>query len=356
MRLPDGSSPYSTIGPIAIVEDFPGGHLYNEVVAITSLSSRSRSTLETAFAVNSPGSACLIYHDKAEKPIATMSGDMTLTRRTGVDIGLLEDKPMAHTLTTIFEIKAADAPEYPSDRAVYERPTGTGRKTVARCVVAYRDASRWSSVGPSIRWFMVRRDYQGIGLAQQLFDEVEKWYVRNWALNTNKGNRVLKATQLKDYIVDRSDEMEGRPSALITDKMFFYDVSRVMRYVLLATSQCLVTKLARRLYSTFHSSSSTAGFKSRNEGALCGGSPTWCAATIFPPTILSHCLDRPNYFDFNLGIQHTFEIYHKTPLCISENVFVCLSDQHLISPGPPTPPPPKPRRETRYYIIQGGHY
>lgn len=231
MRLPDGARPYSTIGPIAIVEDVPGGHLYNEVVAITSLSSRSRSTLETAFAVNSPGSACLIYHDKSEKPIATMAGDMTLSRRTGVHRGLGEDRPMAHTLTTIFEIKAADAPEYPPDSAMFGRPIGTDPKTVARCVVAYRDASRWSSVGPSIRMFMVRRDYQGIGLAQQLFDEVEKWYVKNWVLSTNKGNRVLKATKLKDYIVDRRDEMEGRPPVLMTDKMFFYDVSPVTWYL-----------------------------------------------------------------------------------------------------------------------------
>lgn len=54
------------------------------------------------------------------------------------------------------------------------------------------------------------KELSGYWPGQQLFDEVEKWYVKNWTLSANKRNRALKVTKLKDYIRDCNDNMEGR--------------------------------------------------------------------------------------------------------------------------------------------------
>ena len=217
----DARAVYSTIPPIATIEDFPGGHLYGPVVAITTNSKRGPSKLKEIFDDYQSGSFSLIVHDEAVSATVTMLGEMTLSRRTGVQKAITPDEPQAKSLATIFELQTDKARQCP----LGQRPPGIGGNTVARCVVAYRDDSRWPSVGPTIRLLMVRRDFQGIGLAQQLFNEVEKWYVRNWKLSTLNGKRALKVTHLKDYIVDRNYEIEGVPTSLTTDKMFFYEVS-----------------------------------------------------------------------------------------------------------------------------------
>lgn len=83
-------------------------------------------------------------------------------------------------------------------------------QVVARCLLAYRDGSRWSSVGPTVSSIAVRRDYQGYALAQDLFNAVEAWMVGNWRLDTINSDRILKARELQHRKMGGMSRLMGK--------------------------------------------------------------------------------------------------------------------------------------------------
>lgn len=201
-----------------MVEAAPGEHMYGTTLMLTSNTVESLEALEYLDSIFPVDYSCLIYHDALAMTMETVVGTMRLISRTGIGSTQLSAKHMA----TIFEVEAEGAPKVHSGR-----PLGIAPKVVARCVMGYRDASVWQSVGPTIQTLMVRTDYQGNGLVQELFIAVEKWFVDNWTLDTRYRNRALKVTHLRDFIVDRAPRKRDDPADSyneLTDKMFFFEV------------------------------------------------------------------------------------------------------------------------------------
>lgn len=207
---------------VLTIEASRGDSMYGNVLTLTSTILATQEALEYLQSIFPPGYACVVPHDVAQTVIGTARGAMVLVKRTGV-----EEKGMsAESLGTIFELKDDDAPKFESPKG-YQPPRGVGDSVVARCVVGYRDASRLPSLGPTIQSLAVRTDYQGIGLVQDLFNAVESWFVECWALDTLFLNRMFKATQLQDFVVDRAPGGEDVPSDqtfALTDKIFWYEV------------------------------------------------------------------------------------------------------------------------------------
>lgn len=204
--------------PILMIETAPGEHMYGPTLMLTSNTVESLEALEYLDSIFPVGYSCLIYHDVLAVTMETVVGTMRLICRTGIGSKQLSAKHMA----TIFEVEAEGAPKVLSGKHL-----GIAPKVVARCVLGYRDASVWQSVGPTIQTLMIRTDYQGNGLVQELFNAVEKWFADTWTLDTRFKNRALKVTHLRDFIVDRAPRKQDDPADShneLTDKMFFYEV------------------------------------------------------------------------------------------------------------------------------------
>lgn len=203
------------------IETALGKNIYGDILTLTCTVVDIQKTLQYLESIFPTGFACIVPHDLVATTIDTVKGPMKLIKRTGVD----KDTSSAEHLTTIFELEVEDAPPFDNPEGL--EPHGVGDKIVARCVMGYRDASFWPSVGPTIQSLAVRRDYHGTGLVQDLFNAVEGWFVRYWNLDTVQRNRIFKVTQLKDFIVDRAsggDSAQPDEDQALTDKIFFYEV------------------------------------------------------------------------------------------------------------------------------------
>ena len=216
----------------------------NTLMLTTGYASEAHETLEYLDSIFPEGFSCTIAHDAVVTSMDTAMGTMRLIRRTGVE----RTQTSAENLATVFELEAEGAPSVQSGK-----PYGIAPKVVARCVLGYRDASVWSSVGPTIQTIMVRTDYQRGSLVQLLFNAVEEWFTEFWTLDTRYGNRAFKATHLRDFIVDRAPREEDGmrdsndrdpqedPEDMgyeLTDKMFFYEVSYTYNALLLNVKVC----------------------------------------------------------------------------------------------------------------------
>eukprot|EP00752_Nemacystus_decipiens_P003276 g3032.t1 len=216
----DGSTP-----PL-VIEAPPGGYMYGPVLALTSTTPDALETLDYLESIFPTGYAVLLPHTKLESNVRTAKGNVRLTTRTGVQQIAAKETPSAKSLATIFELELDLAPMF--DSPAGHPPHAVGDSVVARAVIAYRDATGWPSLGPTIQSIEVRRDYQGSLLVQDLFNAIERWFVRFWTLDSQPGWRCLKATQLEDYVIDRRPQVDGddpsEENHVLTDKKFIYDV------------------------------------------------------------------------------------------------------------------------------------
>lgn len=157
--------------PPLVIEEAPGGYMYGHVLSLTSTTADALETLEYLESIFHPGYAVIVPHNKMQTNMRTVKGNMRLTSRTGMEQMEEKKTPSSKSLATIFELE--------SDRAVkFDSPAGraahtVGDSVVARAVIAYRDACGWPSLGPTIQSIEVRRDYQGSGLVQDLFNAIE---------------------------------------------------------------------------------------------------------------------------------------------------------------------------------------
>lgn len=206
---------------VLTVEMAPGKLMYGNVLTLTSTRVAAEKALKYLESVFPLGFACIVPHDVMESSISTVMGTMRITKRTAVDSATLS----AASLATVFELEDVGAPAF--DNPEGQDPHGVGDQVVARCVLVYADGSSRPSVGPTIQSIAVRSDYQGSGLVLDLFNAVEGWFVKFWALDTLDLNRVFKATHLKDVVVDRATEEEGGVAGqhhVFTDKILLYEV------------------------------------------------------------------------------------------------------------------------------------
>lgn len=97
---------------------------------------------------------------------------MRLTVRTGMQEIVKEVTPSFKSLATIFDLEFDRAPKFASPAG--HPPHAVGDNVVARAVIAYRDASGWASLGPTIQSIEVRRDYHESGLVQEFFNAIER--------------------------------------------------------------------------------------------------------------------------------------------------------------------------------------
>lgn len=160
---------------VLVIESAPGSYMYGPVLALTCTTMEALEMLEHLDSIFPTGYACVVPHNAMGTVVQTVGGAMTmrLTRRTGVQrAGKKKTPPSSKTLATIFELESDGARKFDSPEG--RAPHGLGDKVVARAVVAYRDASGWPSVGPTIQSIEVRRDYQGSELVQDLFNAIER--------------------------------------------------------------------------------------------------------------------------------------------------------------------------------------
>lgn len=155
-----------------MIEAAPGSYMYGPVLALTCTTPDALETLEHLDSIFPTGYAAILHHNKAETNIRTEYGIMRLTIRTGGQKIGKKKNPSAKSLATIFELELHRAPRFLSPAG--HAPHSIGDKVVARAVIAYRDASGWASLGPTIQSIEVRRDYQGSALVQDLFNAIER--------------------------------------------------------------------------------------------------------------------------------------------------------------------------------------
>lgn len=203
------------------VETAPGQLMYGNVLTLTSTRVAAEKALQYLESVFPLGFACIVPHDVMESSISTVVGTMRITKRTAVS----SDNLSAGSLATVFELEADGAPAF--DNPEGHEPHGVGDQVVARCVLVYADGSSRPSAGPTIESIAVRSDYQGSGLVLDLFNAIEGWFVKFWTLDTLDLNRVFKATNLKDCVVDLATDEDvgatGQPH-VFTDKILLYEV------------------------------------------------------------------------------------------------------------------------------------
>ncbi|CAM9185977.1 unnamed protein product [Scytosiphon promiscuus] len=213
--------------PALVIEAAPGSYMYGPVLALTSTTTDAQETLEYLESIFHTGYACILPHGTSGVNIRTRKGNMRLTKRTGVQEVEKKSAPSGKSLATIFELEFNRAPEFNNPEG--HEPHGLGDKTVARAVIAYRDASGWPSLGPTFQSLEVRRDYHGSGLVQDLFNAIEGWFTKFWTLDTIYWNhRCLKATHLQNLVMDRTPPVPDvdpfEEHHVLTDKKFFYEV------------------------------------------------------------------------------------------------------------------------------------
>lgn len=155
-----------------VIEAALGSYMYGPVLALTCTTTEGLEMLEHLDSIFPTGYACVVPHNRIETSTLTVKGNMRLVRRTGVQKVSKGTAPSSRTLATIFELESDCARKFNSPEG--HAPRGLGDNVVARAVVAYRDASGWPSVGPTIQSIEVRRDYQGSGLVQDLFNAIER--------------------------------------------------------------------------------------------------------------------------------------------------------------------------------------
>lgn len=207
--------------PVLTVETAPGKLVYGNVLTLTSTHKAAQKALQYLESIFPQGFACMVPHDVMESNIATAMGTMRITKRTALD----SDDISAANLATVFELEADGAPTF--DNPEGHPPHGVGDEVVARCVLVYADTSLRPSVGPTIQSIAVRMDYQGCGLVLDLFNAIEGWFVKFWTLDSLELNRVFKASDLKDVVVDRAFDEEGGVTGqnhVLTDKILLYEV------------------------------------------------------------------------------------------------------------------------------------
>lgn len=156
-----------------MIEAAPGRYMYGPVLALTSTTPDALETLEYLESIFHTGYAALLPHNKMESNMRTVKGNMRLTTRTGIqEMGKKKKTPSAKSLSTVFELEHDRAPNFSSPAG--HAPHAVSDTVVARAVIAYRDATGWASLGPTIQSIQVRRDYQGSGLVQDLFNAIER--------------------------------------------------------------------------------------------------------------------------------------------------------------------------------------
>lgn len=155
-----------------VIETAPGSYMYGPVLALTSTTTEALEMLEHLQSIFPTGYACVVPHSDVETSMRTEVGHMRVTRRTGAQKVGKKTAPSSKTLATIFELESDGAPKFSSPEGHVSH--GLADNVVARAVIAYRDASGWPSVGPTIQSIEVRRDYQGSGLVQDLFNAIER--------------------------------------------------------------------------------------------------------------------------------------------------------------------------------------
>lgn len=158
--------------PPLVIEAAPGSYMYGPVLALTSTTVDAQETLEYLESIFHTGYAVLLPHAKMESNVRTVKGNMRLTTRTGIQQVVKKKNPSAKSLTTIFELELDRAPKFASPAG--HAPHAVADNVVARAVIAYRDATGWPSLGPTIQSIEVRRDYQGGNLVQDLFNAIER--------------------------------------------------------------------------------------------------------------------------------------------------------------------------------------
>ena len=167
-------SPENGDPPPLVIEAAAGSYMYGPVLALTSTTADSFETLEYLESIFRTGYASLMRHNRLQSNVRTVKGIMRLTTRTGVQQPEKKKQPpSSRSLATIFELESERAPKLSSPEG--HRPHTLSANVVARAVIAYRDASGWPSVGPTILSIEVRRDYQGSGLVQDLFNAIERY-------------------------------------------------------------------------------------------------------------------------------------------------------------------------------------
>lgn len=170
--------------PPLVIEEAPGSFMYGPVVALTSTNADAQETLEHLESIFPTGYAAILPHNRMETNVRTVKGNTRLTTRTGmqrVASSAKDDKkakgktatPSAKSLATIFELELDRARRF--DSPAGHPPHTAGDTVVARAVIAFRDATGWASLGPTVQSIEVRRDYQGSGLVQDLFNAIERW-------------------------------------------------------------------------------------------------------------------------------------------------------------------------------------
>lgn len=155
-----------------MIEGAPGSYMYGPVLALTSTTPDALESLEYLESIFHTGYAVILPHNKMETNMRTVKGNMRLTTRTGIQEIGKEDTPSAKSLATIFELEFDRAPKFASPAG--HAPHAVGDNVVARAVIAYRDATGWPSLGPTIQSIEVRGDYQGSRLVQDLFNAIER--------------------------------------------------------------------------------------------------------------------------------------------------------------------------------------
>lgn len=158
--------------PPLVIEAAPGSYLYGPVLALTSTTGEALDTLEYLESIFHTGYAAIVPHKMMETNMRTVKGNLRLTTRTGMQQVEEEKIPSAKSLATVFELECDRAPKFSSPEG--HPPHAVGDTVVARAVIAYRDATGWASLGPTLQSIEVRRDYQGSGLAQDLFNAIER--------------------------------------------------------------------------------------------------------------------------------------------------------------------------------------
>lgn len=201
------------------------------------------------------GTACYLSHNESVRTVASGASGIKHLRVRCVTGEGPDDAPDSWTdsddvwtpskleMGTLFELidPAATAYQPPegstSEENQMKRPS-VAENVVARALIGYGDGVLGSQenleglqdnncTGPTVEYMTVRRDYYGRFLAPILFDQIEKWFVETWTLDAidecGEKARILKATQLRNTVVDQQPERSsGEDGRLVTDKMFLF--------------------------------------------------------------------------------------------------------------------------------------
>ena len=200
------------------------------ICTITAFSSEACALLARHAAAFQKGTCTIVPHGKFESTIQTKLGPKRLVRVVGVD----EHATGSENLAAHFTLEDDDEVSAAADQLCTTGSNGytLADRVIARCIVAFRNGGWDSCISPTIESLVARRDHHGHGLTRSLFGEVERWFLREWALDIKEGARMMQATQLGNIIVDgvpmpgdgaadQADPCAGL--SFVTDKQLLYE-------------------------------------------------------------------------------------------------------------------------------------